>query len=389
MADIADWRARIDAIDEQLVRLLNDRAACALAIGGLKDRTAMAVRQPDREADVLAHVRAVNRGPLTDSTIRIFFESIIDQARRLEVERRVPHASGGAPQPGASAPPFARVGIAGLGLIGGSVALAVRAAWPSATLVGFDARPAPRDRADDVVDERVRAVTGLAGCDLIVLAVPVPAMSELMGELSAVEATTVVTDVGSIKRQVMAAAAAAALPVFVGGHPMAGSERGGLREARGDLFEGRPWLLVHGDASPAVRDRLVTFVSGLGAYPIWLEAEVHDRVVAYVSHLPQVVAAALMNAAVAAVGEGALAAAGSAFVEMTRLASSPPDLWEGILAANADCLAEAIDRLTASLPAEADLARGTWTREGLARAGGSRARWRQRATDPAATGDAG
>lgn len=278
--------------------------------------------------------------------------------------------------------PFTRIGIVGLGLIGGSVALAARQTWPSITIVGFDERPATVEAARRrTVCEVVERLVDLDGCDLVLFAVPVSAMVELLPVVSRFSHPCVVTDVGSTKRQVMASAAGAGLDTFVGGHPMAGGERGGLDHARPDLFTRRPWLLV---ALNGVRDRagdaaqrMERFVVGLGGVPQWMDAEAHDRAIAYVSHLPQVVSVAIMNAAAGALGPHGLAAGGRAFDEMTRLASSPPDLWEGILTVNADYVAEALAAFMRGLPTPEDLEDAEWVRSAFDRAAAARAKVRE------------
>jgi prephenate dehydrogenase len=272
-------------------------------------------------------------------------------------------------------PPFRRIGIVGLGLIGGSIALAARQAWPTVRLVAAVRREHPQAR--QVVDEIVTDVAALAPCDLIVVAVPIDRVPECLLELSRSGTRAVVTDVSSTKRQVMAAATAAGLPSFVGGHPMAGGERPGLDCARGDLFRGRPWILVKATGTPAADAQLERFAIGLGAVVRWMDAETHDRTVAYVSHLPQIVAAALMNAADAALGTAGQAVAGNAFGEMTRLASSPPEMWTAVLGENRDYVREALARFIRELPADpAGVEPGDWVREALTQSGEARARWR-------------
>lgn len=273
------------------------------------------------------------------------------------------------------AAPFSRIGIVGTGLIGGSIALAARRAWPQVHVMGTASRrgPLPAGLLDVTVDD-----VGLmaATCDLIVLAVPVAAMPQAMATLVRLGSNAVVTDVGSTKRGVMAAAASAALPSFVGGHPMAGAERPGAAEARADLFVAKPWLLVQGAAAPAEAARFEAFVRALGAVPRWIDAESHDRAVAFVSHLPQVLATVLMNAAESAVPDDGPRAAGNAFAEMTRLASSPADLWQGICAENADFVADALRRFVELLPTATDLKDGTWVASALDQSGAARDRWR-------------
>lgn len=274
-------------------------------------------------------------------------------------------------------PAFPRVGLIGLGLIGGSIALRTRQCFPETVVIGLD-RPDRTDAAErrGAIHQAASSLADLEAVDLVVLAVPPPAMLEIVPQLTRLSAATVVTDVASTKRQVVAAARAAKLPAFVGGHPMAGSERGGIEHARADLFTGRPWLLVEGTGSPAVNARVEQFIRVLGAEPQWIDAEGHDRRVAYVSHLPQLVAVALMNAAADGVGHDGLRLAGPAFRDMTRLASSPPELWQGIVPPNADFVAEALGRFLRNLPVGRDLSEDGWVREAFDRAGAARARWR-------------
>jgi prephenate dehydrogenase len=274
-------------------------------------------------------------------------------------------------------PPFSRIGIVGLGLIGGSIALAARRLWPATTVVGFDAHQSVAEAARRrAVNEAVGELQRLDGCDLVVLAVPVPAMPGLMPALARFRQPCIVTDVGSTKRRVVGAAAAAGLTSFIGGHPMAGSERGGLDYASPDLFIRRPWLLVgeRGDTDGA--ERLEQFVTGLGAVPQWMDADAHDRAIAFVSHLPQVVSVAIMNATAGALDTRGLSAAGRAFEEMTRLAESPADLWEGILTSNADYVGEALRAFLEALP-HGTLADGQWIKDTFDRAAAARARARE------------
>lgn len=271
--------------------------------------------------------------------------------------------------------PFAHIGIAGTGLIGGSIALAAKARWPGVRVTGTASRHGALPAG--MLDRTVTGVAELAAdCDLIVLGVPVPVMPAIMSELARLGTKAVVTDVGSTKRRVMASAAAAGLATFIGGHPMAGGERPGASEARADLFEGKPWLLVEGASSPDGAAKLEQFARALGAVTQWMDADTHDRTVAYVSHLPQIVAAALMNAADVGVGGTGPTVAGNAFAEMTRLASSPAAMWRDICADNADFVIEALSAFLDELPRGTTPDAGTWIHEALARSGNARSRWR-------------
>jgi len=251
-------------------------------------------------------------------------------------------------------PPFRSVGIAGLGLIGASIALAVRRAWPGVAVVGVD-RPEVTEAAlrGGIVTIAVEDVTALDGVELVVLAAPVPEITKLIQSAGDAGLEMLVTDVGSTKRQIMADAAAANLR-FVGGHPIAGAAAAGLSNARADLFVNREWLIVPGGALDSDVSALEQLARGLGALPRRIDADVHDRVMAYVSHLPQLLATALMTAAGSAVGRDSLSMAGPGFADMTRLAASPLDIWRGILGTNADYIGEALQALVAALPLAGD-----------------------------------
>jgi prephenate dehydrogenase len=231
------------------------------------------------------------------------------------------------------------------------VALAARRRWPDALVIGVDRK--------DIVERAMilRAIDvgaddlGMASeADLIVLAAPVLEICRLLesGLSGMVAQEAVVTDVGSTKVAIVRAAAA--LPGhlhFVGGHPLAGAATGGLEHARSDLFAGRPWCLC--PESTGNLHRLDGFVEELGATPKVVEAAAHDRLVAFLSHLPQLVASALMEIVGEAVGEEGLGLAGRGLHDTTRLAGSPPDIWKDTCATNAPPLGEALDQLIARL----------------------------------------
>jgi prephenate dehydrogenase len=256
-------------------------------------------------------------------------------------------------QPGrvadAQAPIFARIGIVGLGLIGGSIALAARQIWPSSLVIGVDNKDvletAMRLHAIDVAADDLIV---LAEADVVILAAPVRQNLALVGELDEhVRQPAVVTDTGSTKRAIVEAARH--LPprfTFVGGHPLGGAAASGLDHARPDLFKGRPWLFTPtGDAAGEALEKLLAFASALGAVPRVTTTEAHDRLMAFLSHLPQLTASALMQVVGDGVGDEGLALAGRGLVDTTRLASSPPDIWKDIAATNADAIGAALDTL--------------------------------------------
>ena len=249
---------------------------------------------------------------------------------------------------------FEKIGIVGLGLIGGSIALAARQLWPTSLVIAVDSKDvletAMRLHAIDVAADDLIV---LAEADLIVLAAPVSQNIALLAQLDEyVHRQAVVTDTGSTKREIVAAARS--LPprfTFVGGHPLAGAAKGGLDHARPDLFKGRPWLLT--PAAPHhesdALEKLFAFVRALGAEPRTLSPDSHDRTLAFLSHLPQLTASALMKVVGDAVGADGLGLAGRGLADTTRLASSPADIWKDIAATNADQIGPALDTLIAVL----------------------------------------
>jgi len=275
--------------------------------------------------------------------------------------RELPVIQPGARQQPARPPIFDKIGIVGLGLIGGSLALKARELWPTALVIGVDNKDvletAMRMHAIDVAADDLIVI---AEADLVVLAAPVKQNIALLAELDdCVRQPAVVTDTGSTKRDIIAAAAL--LPprfTFIGGHPLAGAAHGGLEHARPDLFAGRPWLLTPASApndgarafqaSEAI-DQLTELTRALGAEPRLIDAGAHDRLLAFLSHLPQLTVSALMHVVGDAVGREGLALSGRGLADTTRLASSPPDIWTDIAATNADEIGPALDTLIALL----------------------------------------
>ena len=255
-------------------------------------------------------------------------------------------------------PPFNKVAIVGLGLIGGSIALGIRERWPSVLLSGVD-RPAVLAHAlgGNAIDRAMASVAELGAADLIILAAPVGQNVSLLADVAAgfsrsgTDRGPIVTDVGGTKRDIVAAARTLPMGlIFIGGHPIGGAERGGFGFARPDLFQGRPWIFT---PPPAVAAeplaRLSRLAEGLGARPQSMAADDHDRLMAVLSHLPQLTASALMQVVGGTAAADGLRMAGRGLVDTTRLASSPASVWRDICAANADAIGPALDTLIARL----------------------------------------
>jgi len=240
-----------------------------------------------------------------------------------------------------------RIAVLGVGLIGGSVALAARARL-GATVAGYDPAAAALAVAVErqVIDEAADSVAGAtAGAEAVFVAAPVGRLPELVGEaLAAAGERCVVTDVGSTKRAVVAAHED---PRFVGGHPLAGAENAGVEHARADLFEGATWYLTPtARTSGILYERLHRLLHGLGAQPTAIDAETHDRILATVSHLPHVLANVLVSQAAGTLADGdaRLPATGPSFRDATRVAGAPSAIWADIYLSNRDALDAELER---------------------------------------------
>jgi len=238
-----------------------------------------------------------------------------------------------------------RVAIVGTGLIGASVGLAAKRC--GATVVGFDDERATAEIAAErgAVDEVGDTLRGaLEGAELAVVAVPVSQLaSQVRGVLEASGDTTTVTDVGSTKTAVCAAADGSLR--FVGGHPVCGSEARGPEHASADLFEGATWFLSPlPQSEPARYRRVHGFVAQLGATAVAIDPVAHDRLVALTSHLPHVLANVLVNQAGATRIDGhePLSSAGGSLRDMTRVAGANPRIWVDIFLENAGALRAAL-----------------------------------------------
>jgi prephenate dehydrogenase len=252
-----------------------------------------------------------------------------------------------------------RANVVGLGLIGGSIALGLRArGWH---VSGDDVSPS---RVDDAVHRGCIDATGVdAGADITFVAVPVLAAQESV-ERALKETSGVVTDVGSVKGALCSAVDDAR---FVGGHPMAGSELEGLVGADADLFSGAVWVLTPTTAtSHTTIGAVASAVRTLGAEMVAMAPQRHDEMVAVVSHVPHLTAASLMGLAADGADEHAalLRLAAGGFRDMTRIASGHPDIWLDICDQNRDAIVDALDRLIDRLGEMREIV-GTVDRDGL------------------------
>ena len=280
-------------------------------------------------------------------------------------------------------PAFGRVAIVGVGLIGGSVAATLRARGLAGSITGFSP-DAPDARALGLIDEAAGSVAGaLDGADFAVLAAPVPAIAALMPQVgAALGAQAVLTDTGSTKGSIVAAARAhlgARLARFVPAHPIAGSEQSGPQAADARLFDGaRVIVSPLPETAPDATQRAQDFWAALGGRIETLTPAAHDAVLAAVSHLPHVAAYALALAlARRPDADDALRLAGGGLRDTSRIAASPALLWTDILLDNREALAEALGQFE-SVWAELAAALRAADRAGVAALLDEAGRWRRR-----------
>lgn len=240
------------------------------------------------------------------------------------------------------------VAIFGVGLIGGSFALALRKAGFNGRIIGVSSDQTIRAAlAAHVIDEALPAPQAAAAADLIYLAQPICRIIDCLAELDSwVKPGALITDAGSTKQRIVEQAGrVVSRAQFLGGHPMAGRERRGVEAAEADLFQGRPYVLTPRSGeeleTPAAREFL-SWIPRLGSFPVILDAQEHDRTVAFTSHLPQLAATALA-ATLDGRREPQTGVYGPALVDSTRLALSPFEIWSDIFATNRDLILVALE----------------------------------------------
>lgn len=246
---------------------------------------------------------------------------------------------------------MSRMAIIGLGLIGGSMGLALRKAKKNGEVVGFARRPEVASRAIErgAVDRAEESLnSAVKGADLVLIATPVIAMKAILAEIGgSLNPGCIVTDVASTKAQVMGWAAEALPPSisFIGGHPMAGKETSGIEAADADLFLGCTYCLIPGArATKEAIDTVADLVKKIGAKPLFIEASEHDSLVAAISHLPIIISTALVSMATKSPSWPEMAKlAATGFRDLTRLASGSPQMSRDICLTNKEPILRWLD----------------------------------------------
>ncbi len=248
-------------------------------------------------------------------------------------------------------------GFIGLGLIGGSIARGIKRTYPNARIMAYMRTRAKLDqaKADGIVDVILDGIgEPLQECDIIFLCTPVEYNAEYLSKIRPfVKPGALITDVGSTKEDIHRAVTALDMEdIFVGGHPMAGSEKTGYENSTDHLLENAYYIITPTKKSKKEdTDRIVEVAKTIGSIPIVLDYHEHDRIVAAISHLPHLIASSLVNLVKDSDNpEGLmkrLAAGG--FKDITRIASSSPEMWEQICMTNTDNIIEMMEHYIASL----------------------------------------
>jgi prephenate dehydrogenase len=303
----------------------------------LKRETGAPMIDAQREAELVQELVAANEGPLSERAVRSVFAAVLDVMKQEVRPAPIRPATPATPAPAA----LERLAVVGTGLVGSSVALAARRSGVP-RVIGWDAEAGTLREAAGAkaVDAAASLVDAVKDAELVVVAVPVGSLvTATLDVLADAAPDAVVTDVGSTKRGLAGAIDDAR---FVPGHPLAGGATGGPARAAADLFDGATWFLTPlsstGEAPVALVER---FVTSLGAHPVRLAPNEHDRLLAFTSHLPHALANLLMRT-VAGAGENALDYAGASLREMTRVAGANPAVWADIFVENGDLVADAL-----------------------------------------------
>lgn len=327
MKTLEQLRTQIDQLDTQIVELLEQRAAVTDQVATLKNQSDAPLTDPKRETDQLQRISAQVDHSVLKYTIHDIYRSIITQTKRARILTKHTQL------------PFQRVGIIGLGLMGGSVLAALRARSADVTIHALDhpsAHEALRDGALDAIAPDIPTL--VQTCDLIIVAAPllkIEAVFQAIAETDP-EDPTIVIDIGSVKESIAHTAQTLSKPnlEFLPTHPMAGSDQSGYSAADPLLFVDRTWVITpHSGSSEGTQLKVRQFTQFLGANPVICDAREHDTQVAAVSHLVFLVATYLY-AFIAASYPNAIRFAGPGFWSTTRLAQGNPAMHDQIVSHN-------------------------------------------------------
>lgn len=338
-------RDRIDWLDSQIAFLLNERMRAADQVGKIKQTDERLVHDPSRETEVLQQVETIVQHPILKADIARVYETIFRESKISQQFYRVPTC------------PFRRVGIVGIGLIGGSICKGLKTKDPSIEISALmhpsiDVREAKEghwiDRVCETLEEFVCDV------DIVLLSSPISTIvphAEEIAKAVALDKKLIVADVASVKRMIVSAFEHLTCPnvEFVGTHPLSGKETSGFVSSQPTLFVGNPWVVVpHRHNTADCLEKIHSLIAFLGSNPVRLEPEVHDRWVALISHLPMVLSKGYFDF-VNSIDPDSTTIAGPGFKSFCRLAHDNPQLREEILTWNQEFITEYLDQWVVQL----------------------------------------
>ncbi len=260
-----------------------------------------------------------------------------------------------------------KVGIVGLGLMGGSLGIAIKNIYDNVTIIGLDHNDQHCIEALelDIVDKVVEDINDLHGVDILFLAVPVDGIINILSSLNSIDKDTTIIDLGSTKSKIVKAVPESIRENFVAAHPMTGTEKSGPTAAIGDLYHGKAVVLCNiEDSGERHRELAKTIFTDIGMKIFYMDAMEHDRHAAYISHMPHALSYALANSVMKQEDPKAIIAlAGGGFRDMSRIAKSSPNMWRDVFRQNSDHLIDAIDTFSKELEACKKLVEnGEWDR---------------------------
>lgn len=316
MDELKKLRERIDWLDEQIASLLNERMRASDHVGRIKKATNQEVADPLREKYVLNHVETQVQHPTLKSNIANIYREIMQESKIAQ--RFFQQYS----------QPFHRIGVIGLGLIGGSICKGIKTKSPSVLIASLE------HHSEDVflaaesgwIDQIYSSIEEfISNCELIILASPISSVISLAKEIKrhgSFSQKKVVIDVASVKQDIVTVFEDLCCETmeFFGTHPMAGRENSGFSNSQATLFVNRPWVMVpHQKNTSSTQENIEEFIRYLGAEPVILEAKIHDQQAALVSHIPAILSRSYYGF-VKATNPDSLNVSGPGFQDFTRLA---------------------------------------------------------------------
>jgi len=337
---MSEMREGIDKIDNKILELLNKRARLVRKVGNWKKENQKKVYDEKREDNIIARLKVINSGPLHDDSLERIFRNIIFEYRtneHIELDREYSREKMSQDEKGDK-----RVAIVGVGLMGGSLIKALEKYLPELDLIAYDVDSSLQ------CSYLVEDIDQVLNSDIIVLATPVRAIIDFLQEYgSKLKKGAIVTDMGSTKVDIIKAANQW-IPegvFFVGGHPLAGKETSGFQNAEADLFHNKTFLITPCQRSDQwAIDLIKHMMASVGSLVSFVDEVNHDRILAYTSHLPQ-----LMAVAICAATRNSLISEkhlfqfiGRNFLEMTRVAASDYIMWKDISLTNTENIKQSI-----------------------------------------------